>query len=111
MQLSREQQEVIQANKKAIEEQIHRSAVFQRVFSGADGEYALKEIAGQCFANSPLISVTGEDPYNPIKLAYRAKGKDLWMFIQKCINQDVEQAKKNLKIQEDRLNNAQTEEG
>lgn len=93
-QLNEDQKKAIENQKKSIEKQIHRSAIFQRVSKGADGEEVLKELALQCGANSLLIS---NYEYDPIKLAYRAGRRDLWTFIQNCLNEDVEKAREMLK--------------
>ena len=70
---------------------IDRSAKFQRVFSGAEGEYVLKELDTNmnykynCFDPNPYIN------------AYKAGQRSAMVFIHTVLEQDCEQAMKMLK--------------
>ncbi len=93
-----EKVELTKEQQKIVKEQIHRSACFQRVFSGADGEKVLKELAIECGVDSLLLNADMRDPlrYDPVRLAYRARGKDIWVFIQNCLKANINEAKKLL---------------
>jgi len=71
---------------------IKRSAAFQRVFRGADGEFVLRELSNVCLVNSILINYRT----NPLVLAGNAGKRDVWLFIQNCLNADVEKAREVL---------------
>jgi len=73
--------------KKEIERRIHRSACFQRVFKGADGELVLSEINKLCFTDRDTFD---SDPYVS---AYNTGRKSVGIFIENCINQDIEKAR------------------
>lgn len=80
--------ELTDEQKKEVEKRIHRSACFQRAFKGRDGEFALKEI-------SALGKYDTFDP-DPYVSAYKAGQRAVVLFINKILDQDVEQARKTL---------------
>jgi len=76
--------------KEVVKERIHRSACFQRAFSGVDGEFALKEIdALTCYTGNTF------DP-DPYRSAYNAGQRSIAVFIHKVIDQDIDESKKLL---------------
>ncbi len=75
---------------KEVERRLHRSAVFQRVFKGKDGEAALAEIDDVCNFKSNAF-----DP-DPYKNAYIAGQRSIAVFIHTVLEQDVEGVKKIL---------------
>lgn len=77
--------------KKEVERRIHRSADFQRVFRGADGERVLAEIDKLSGFKDDTFSI---DPYMS---AYNAGRRAVSIFIHNAIEQDVEKAKEMLK--------------
>lgn len=85
--------------KKEIEKRIHRSACFQRVFRGADGELALDEINKLCGMKNDTF-----DP-DPYVSAYNAGRRSVAIFIDNCINQDVEKVREMLKDVESKPTN------
>lgn len=77
--------------KKEIERRIGRSAAFQRVFSGADGELVQEEInkfAG--YKNDTF------DP-DPYEHANNAGRRSVAIFIDNCINQNIAKVREALK--------------
>jgi hypothetical protein len=82
--------ELTEEQQKVVAERIHRSACFQRAFSGADGEFTLKEI-------DTLVNYKGNtfDP-DPYQHAYNAGQRSIAVFIHKVIDQDIDEAKKLL---------------
>lgn len=72
--------------RKEVERRIKRSAAFQRVFRGADGELVLSELKKH---------LRGFDP-DPYIHAYNAGVRSIVDFIQTCIDQDVEKAREVL---------------
>jgi hypothetical protein len=85
-----ELKELTDEQKKEIRRRIHRSASFQRAFSGVDGEFALKEIDKlTCYKGNTF------DP-DPHQSAYNAGQRSVAVFIHNCIDQDVEEATKLL---------------
>lgn len=76
--------------KKEIDERIHRSACFQRVFQGTEGKFVLDEI--DKFTNYKN-STFDPDPY---KSAYSAGQRSMAVFIHNVIEQDIEEVKKRL---------------
>ena len=73
-----------------IEKRIHRSACFQRAFSGPDGEFALKELDAETNYRGGTF-----DP-DPYLHAYRAGQRSIMVFIHNVIEQDIEENKKIL---------------
>lgn len=86
-----EKVELTEDMKKEIARRIHRSASFQRAFSGEDGELALKEI-------DMLSHYKGNtfDP-DPYQSAYNAGQRSIAVFIHNCLEQDIDEAQKLLK--------------
>ncbi len=78
-------------NRNTPEFKIHRSACFQRLFSGKDGDFVLKEI-------DTLVNYKGNafDP-DPYIHAYNAGQRSMAVLIRNILDQDVESAKKILK--------------
>jgi len=72
--------------KKEVMRRIERSAAFQRVFKGADGEFVRDELKKL---------VRGFDP-DPYVHAYNAGVRSIVDFIQTCIDQDTEKAREVL---------------
>ncbi|GAI37011.1 unnamed protein product [marine sediment metagenome] len=97
--LNEDQKKVIKENKQVIEKRIHRSACFQRVFRGADGELALGEIDKLCGMRNDTF-----DP-DPYVSAYNAGRRSVGIFIDNCINEDVEKAREMLKDAEKKTTN------
>ncbi len=91
MPLNNEQKKEIREHKEGIEKNIHRSADFQRVFGGADGERVFTEIDKFCGFKDDTFSI---DPY---LCAYNAGKRAVSIFIHNAIEQDVEKAKEMLK--------------
>jgi hypothetical protein len=82
--------ELTEEQQKVVAERIHRSACFQRAFSGTDGEFALKEIdALTCYKSNTF------DP-DPYQSAYNAGQRSVAVFIHNVIDQDIEEARKLL---------------
>ena len=79
-------QQLNEEQKSEVLRRIHRSAAFQRVFKGEDGELALAELKKQ-------LSGFDTDPYVH---AFNAGKRFIWDFIQNAINADVEKAHKVL---------------
>ena len=77
-------------SREQVEERIHRSACFQRAFSGADGEYTLKEIDAVSHYKGNTF-----DP-NPYQSAFNAGQRSIAVFIHNAIDEDIEKAKKRL---------------
>tara|TARA_Y100000310_G_C20641166_1_gene793993 strand:+ start:1122 stop:1391 length:270 start_codon:yes stop_codon:yes gene_type:complete len=77
--------------KEQIEKIIHRSACFQRTFSGPDGEEALKEID---FLTMYKNNTFDPDPYQH---AYNSGQRSVTVWIHECMDHDVEKAQKLLK--------------
>jgi hypothetical protein len=72
--------------RKEVEKRIHRSAAFQRVFSGSDGKLTLDEIDMLCGYKRDTFHA---DPYEH---AYNAGRRSAAVFIHNVIEQDVEKA-------------------
>ncbi len=83
--------ELTEEQKEMVRERIHRSACFQRAFSGADGESTLKELD---VLTNYKNNTFDPDPYQS---AYNAGQRSITVFIHNCIEQDVEKATKLLK--------------
>lgn len=77
--------------RNAAETKIHRSANFQRLFSGKDGEFVLNEI--------DKFTMYKENTFNPNphKHAYNAGQRSMAVFIHNILDQDVESARRILK--------------
>lgn len=76
--------------RKEIERRTHRSACFQRVFKGVDGELTLKEIdIWTGYKNDTF------DP-DPYKSAYKAGVRAASIFIHNVIELDIEEVTKLL---------------
>ena len=90
MQISKEEREAAEI-KAAVEVRIHRSACFQRLFGGKDGDFVLDEI-------DKLVNYKGNqfDP-DPYIHAYNAGQRSMAVLIHNILDQDVELAKKILK--------------
>ena len=76
--------------RETVEKKIHRAAVFQRVFTGPEGEEALKlfdDITGY------RANTFDTDPY---KNAYNAGVRSVALFIHNVLDGDVEKARKIL---------------
>jgi len=73
-----------------VAKRIHRSACFQRVFSGADGELTLKEVDRFLGYRNDTF-----DP-DPYIAAYNAGKRAGAIFIHNAIDLDVEEAKRLL---------------
>lgn len=84
------QPELTEEQKKIVAERIHRSACFQRVFKGADGELTLKEIDEVAHYKGNTF-----DP-DPYQSAYNAGQRSIAVFIHNCIDQDINEAEKLL---------------
>jgi len=93
-QLNEDQKKEIEKNRQEIERRTHRSACFQRIFRGVDGELALDEINKLCGMKNDTFD---SDPYVS---AYNAGRRSVAIFIDNCINQDVEKAREMLKSTE-----------
>ncbi len=87
MQLSQDEKDHIRQNEKVYQKMIERSVLFEKLFHGADGENALKELDSACGK--------GFDP-DPYVHAYNAGKRFLYDFIRNCINNDVSKAKEML---------------
>ena len=72
--------------KKEVVRRIERSAAFQRVFRGKDGELVLAELKKQ---------LSGFDP-DPYIHAFNAGKQFMWTFIQNALESDVEKAREVL---------------
>jgi len=72
--------------KEEVVRRIARSAAFQRVFRGKDGEIVLDELKKQLSSFNP-------DPYVN---AFKDGKQFMWDFIQKVLEQDVEKAREVL---------------
>ena len=84
--------ELTPEQKDEIQRRIHRSATFQRVFSGKEGEYVLAEIDKDTnFAGSTFDA----DPYIH---AYKAGQRSMAVFIHTIIDQDVEKARQRMEL-------------
>jgi hypothetical protein len=82
--------ELTEDQQKEIERRIRRSARFQRAFSGADGEFALKELDTlTCYKGNTF------DP-DPYQSAYNAGQRSISVFIHNVIDLDIEEARKLL---------------
>lgn len=79
-------QQLSEELREEVQRRIERSAKFQRVFAGADGEYVLAEIEKQ-------ISGFDKDPYVN---AYNCGMRDFYKFIKKVLDSDVEKAMEEL---------------
>jgi len=80
----------MECSREDIEKKIHRSALFQRIFAGAEGKEALDMLdkwAG--FRNDTF------DP-DPQVSAYNAGRRAVVIFLHNALEGDVEQAKKLL---------------
>ena len=75
--------------KEEVLRRIKRSAIFQRVFSGADGEFVLDELKKE---------VRGFDP-DPYISAYNSGVRSICDFIQTVLNENVEKAREVLNKQ------------
>lgn len=80
----------MQPDNKEIERRIHRSACFQRVFKGPDGEFVLKEIDEQTHYKGNTFA---PDPYLH---AYYAGQRSMAVFIHNILEADVEKARERL---------------
>ena len=69
-----------------IRKRISRSAKFQRVFSGAEGEYVLKEIDDSTGYKSNTF-----DP-DPYLNAYKSGQRSMAVFLHNVLDQDTETA-------------------
>ena len=77
--------------KKEVLRRIQRSADFQRVFRGTDGERVFVEIDKFCGFKDDSFSI---DPY---LTAYNAGKRAVAIFIHKAFEEDVEKAREMLK--------------
>ena len=93
MQLSEEQRKSLLEQKEGWQAIINRAAIFQRVFSDVEGKKVLTALKIECGADARIFSKKNPDPY---LLAYNAGKRDVWHFIQQCLEGDVEKAKKEL---------------
>ena len=76
--------------REALEQKVHRSGLFQRVFAGAEGKEALDILDNWAgFRNDTF------DP-DPQKSAYNAGRRAVVIFIHNVLDGDVEQAMKVL---------------
>lgn len=103
MQLSPEEQNKMNTP----EYRIRRAAAFQRVFSGADGELVKRELAIECRATALLVNFGSaqhqyRDRTDPFLLAVTAGKKDVWTFIQNCLEVDTKKAIEVLKNASDK---------
>lgn len=80
-----------QDQKKEIERRIHRSACFQRVFRGSDGELVLDEIDKFGGYKNDTF-----DP-DPYIAAYNAGKRAIAVVIHNAIESDIEEARRLLK--------------
>jgi len=78
----------MELDSKQREKIVSRSAKFQRVFRGADGEFVLNEIDTLCGYGA---STFDPDPY---KHAYKAGQRSMAVLLHDFIDQDVEKANK-----------------
>lgn len=78
--------------KKEVLRRIERSAAFQRIFRGKDGDFALAELKKQ---------LSGFDP-DPYIHAFNAGKQFMWDFIQNALGADVEKAREVLKDAKDK---------
>ena len=76
--------------RKEIKRRTHRSASFQRVFKGADGEFTLKEIDSWTGYKNDTF-----DP-DPYKSAYKAGVRAVSIFIHNVIELNIEEVTKLL---------------
>ena len=81
-----EQQLNTEEQREEVLRRITRSAIFQRVFSGTDGNFVLKELKKE---------VRGFDP-DPYVSAYNSGVRSIYEFIQKVLQEDVEKAREVL---------------
>ena len=81
--------------REEVQRRVHRSAMFQRVFSGRDGEYVLAEIDNNVKYNG---STFDQDPYIH---AYKAGQRSMAVFIHTIIDQDIDEARKILEQEKD----------
>jgi len=83
-----------EGQREEVKKRIHRSASFQRVFSGVDGEFVLGEIdanvnyKGNTFDPDPYIS------------AYKAGQRSIAIFVHTVLEQDKKEAMKLLERKE-----------
>ena len=77
--------------REALEAKVHRSALFQRVFSGAEGEEALKLLDN--WAGYKSDTFKKENIHESVYLAGR---RSVAIFLHNALDGDVEQAKKML---------------
>lgn len=68
--------------REEVQRRIARSAAFQRVFNGKDGEFVLAEMKKQ---------ISGFDP-NPYINAYNCGMRDFYNFVNNILTSDVEKA-------------------
>lgn len=72
---------------KVIEKRIERSASFQRVFTGPDGDKVTAELKK---------NFTGAFHPDPYIHAYNAGQRSVLVFIENCIHADINEARKRL---------------
>jgi len=82
--------ELTEEEQKIVAERIHRSACFQRVFSGADGELTFKEL--------DIFLGYKNDTFDPDShiAAYNAGKRAGAIFMHNIIDLDIDEAKKLL---------------
>lgn len=77
--------------KKEIERRIGRSAAFQRVFRGVDGELVHEEVMKFAGMKNDTFS------RDPCEAAYNAGRRSVAIFIENCINQNIAEVREALK--------------
>ncbi len=90
MEVNGKKVKVTEEQKEEVQRRIHRSAIFQKMFSGEEGLSVLKEIdIISCYKSNTF------DP-DPYKHAYNAGQLSISVFIHNCIDMNLDQAKKLL---------------
>lgn len=82
-------QQLNEEQKKEVLRRVERSAAFQRVFKGKDGDLVSNELKKQ---------LSGFDP-DPYVHAFNAGKQFMWNFIQNALEGDVEKAREVLNAQ------------